>query len=42
MRDLVLRSVELRYAERPDLFSADVERLIALKRHLSGDELVID
>jgi serine/threonine protein kinase len=40
--DLVLRSRQLVYTNRPDLFSDDVARLVNLKRRLLPEEFVID
>ncbi|HEY3493552.1 MAG TPA: hypothetical protein VGK73_02655, partial [Polyangiaceae bacterium] len=39
---LVLRSRQLEYAKRPDLFSEDVARLIGIKRRVLPEEMVID
>ena len=39
---LVLRSRQLVYAKQPELFSDDVGRLIAIKRRLLPEEMVID
>lgn len=40
--DLVLRSRQLVYAKEPALFTADVARLVSIKRRLLPEELVID
>jgi hypothetical protein len=40
--DLVQRSRHLAYAKHPDDFSADIARLIGIKRRLLLEELVID
>jgi hypothetical protein len=40
--DLVQRCHQLTYTRRPDLFSADIARLIELKRRLLTEEFVID
>jgi hypothetical protein len=40
--DLVLRSRQLVYARDPDVFSADIVRLIRIKRRLLVEEMVID
>jgi hypothetical protein len=40
--DLVLRSRRLVYVSNPELFSADVARLIGIKRRLLPEEMVID
>jgi hypothetical protein len=40
--DLVKRCHQLDYTRHPDLFSADIARLISLKRRLRTEELVID
>ncbi|HEV8549393.1 MAG TPA: hypothetical protein VGQ57_10200 [Polyangiaceae bacterium] len=40
--DLVLRSRHLTYAKDPELFAADVTRLINIKRRLLPEEFVID
>lgn len=40
--DLVQRCHQLTYTRRPDLFSADIVRLIGMKRRLLSEEFVID
>jgi hypothetical protein len=40
--DLVLRSRQLVYAKDPALFTSDIARLVAIKRRLLPEELVID
>jgi hypothetical protein len=40
--DLVLRSRKLVYAKQPEVFAADIVRLIEIKRRLLVEELVID
>lgn len=40
--DLVFRSRQLVYAREPELFSADIVRLITAKRRLLVEELVVD
>jgi hypothetical protein len=40
--DLVQRCHQLTYSRRPDLFSADIVRLIGMKRRLLTEEFVID